>query len=142
MKIQLGTKPVTRKDMEDLRAILIDLRAKLGSLINRIPLTVPQGQLTMMAIPDSPTTVSMASKPAKCDLSNGGPGCHEQFHNPVLPAFHKWARILLSLFVDKVRALHPPLLLSRELTVQVFCVAYQPFLKNAKSRIWPAARQG
>jgi hypothetical protein len=24
---------------------------------------------------------------------------------------------------------------------QAFCVAYQPFLKNARSRIWPAARQ-
>jgi hypothetical protein len=42
----------------------------------------------------------------------------------VLAAFHKWARIVMSLFVHKA-----------------FCIAYQPFLKNAKSKIWPAARQ-
>ncbi|KAL1959477.1 hypothetical protein VTO42DRAFT_1922 [Malbranchea cinnamomea] len=115
LKIQLGTKPVTRKDMEDLRSILIDLQAKLHALVDRIPIPKPQelsgrGQTTYPGL--------------KPDMSNGGPGCLEQYHTPVLAAFHKWVRIVLSLFVDKA-----------------FCVAYQPFLKNAKSKIWPAARQ-
>lgn len=125
MKIQLGTKPVTGRDMEELRSILVDLQFQLNSLINRIPLaqhpnsfkttspgkssrTAPQGRIEQGLLPD-----------------DGPGGCSEQYHTPVLVAFHKWARILLSLFLDKA-----------------FCVAYQPFLKNARSRIWPTARQG
>ncbi|KAI2008618.1 hypothetical protein LOZ39_005584 [Ophidiomyces ophidiicola] len=120
LRIQLGTKPVTRKDMEDLRSILMDLQADLRGLVDRIPIPkVDAGQPDPKYPP-----ASAGNKSIKADLPNGGPGCHEQYHTSVLAAFHKWARILLSLFVDKA-----------------FCVAYQPFLKNAKSKIWPAARQ-
>ncbi|GAB1199264.1 hypothetical protein APSETT444_008610 [Aspergillus pseudonomiae] len=73
LKIQLGTKPVTRRDMEELRSILLDLQLKLNSIIDRIP-----------------------------EIEN--------YQRPFL-TYRK-----------------------------AFCVAYQPFLKNAKSRIWPAAR--
>ncbi|RAL05507.1 putative C6 transcription factor [Aspergillus ibericus CBS 121593] len=122
MKIQLGTKPVTRRDMEELRSILVDLQYKLNSIINRIPeaksLDTPSVSSTRSWSLSSPTEVHT-------ELPADGPnGCSEQYHSPVLVSFHKWARILLSLFIDKA-----------------FCVAYQPFLKNAKSRIWPAARQ-
>lgn len=135
LRIQLGTKPITRRDMEELRNILVSLQAELRAIIDRIPMSpIPRppggdylaenpGKVLYNRPPSS--VVSTASTPAKCDLANGGPGCLEQFHNPVLPAFHKWARILLLLYVDKA-----------------FCVAYQPFLKNAKSQIWPAARHG
>ncbi|KAK2751104.1 hypothetical protein FQN57_000179 [Myotisia sp. PD_48] len=116
LKIQLGTKPVTRKDMQDLKTILVDLQSKLHALVDRIP--VPKA--TKSRVDGSPD-INRSLQP---DLPNGGPGCGEQYHTPVLAAFHKWARILLSLFVHKA-----------------FCVAYQPFLKNAKSQIWPAARQ-
>ncbi|KAK2810520.1 hypothetical protein FQN49_008533, partial [Arthroderma sp. PD_2] len=112
LKIQLGTRPVTRKDMEDLKSVLVDLQSKLHALVDRI------------ANPKRPSTNADGNRPIKADLANGGPGCGEQYHTPVLTAFHKWAKILLSLFVHKA-----------------FCVAYQPFLKNAKSKIWPAARQ-
>ncbi|KAI5301052.1 hypothetical protein KEM55_002815 [Ascosphaera atra] len=136
LRIQLGTKPITRSDMEELRNILVNLQSELRRLVDRIPISpvprpLPGGDyLTenprkMLYNRPPASVVSTASTPSKCDLANGGPGCLEQFHNPVLPAFHKWARILLLLFVDKA-----------------FCVAYQPFLKNAKSQVWPAARQG
>jgi hypothetical protein len=116
MRIQLGTKPVTGRDMEELRSILLDLQFQLNSVVNRIPLAQHPNS---MRSPNTPQGHSGM-------LPGDGPGgCAEQYHTPVLVAFHKWARILLSLFVDKA-----------------FCVAYQPFLKNAKSRIWPAARQG
>ncbi|WEW54600.1 hypothetical protein PRK78_000020 [Emydomyces testavorans] len=121
LRIQLGTKPVTRKDMEDLRSILMDLQAKLHALVDRIP--VPKIDPNTSSVGHSSSLVGPTT--VRPDLPNGGPGCHEQYHTSVLAAFHKWARILLSLFVDK----------------QAFCVAYQPFLKNAKSKIWPAARQ-
>ncbi|KAL4891598.1 hypothetical protein BDV59DRAFT_66255 [Aspergillus ambiguus] len=125
LKIQLGTKPVTRRDMEELRSILLDLQLKLNSIIDRIPEGKHQG-----ASPDpSNRSLSDARSPPDTQTSStelpgeGQSGCSEQYHTPVLISFHKWARILLSLFIDKA-----------------YCVAYQPFLKNAKSRIWPAAR--
>ncbi|OGM49263.1 C6 transcription factor [Aspergillus bombycis] len=125
LKIQLGTKPVTRRDMEELRSILLDLQLKLNSIIDRIP-EIANYQLSSSA---NNRSLSFSVSPVEMrtsdlELPGEGPGrCTEQYHSPVLVSFHKWARILLSLFIDKA-----------------FCVAYQPFLKNAKSRIWPAAR--
>ncbi|KAJ5970124.1 uncharacterized protein N7479_000042 [Penicillium vulpinum] len=124
LKIQLGTKPVTGQDMEELRSILLDLQLKLNSIINRIP----EGQDI-----DNPSTAGRVLSTSKSpgggssDMElpgEGSTGCPEQYHSPVLVCFHKWAKIILSLYIDKA-----------------FCVAYQPFLKNARSRIWPAARQ-
>ncbi|KAJ6111247.1 hypothetical protein N7486_003482 [Penicillium sp. IBT 16267x] len=125
LRIQLGTKPVTRRDMEELRAILLDLQMKLNSIINRIPEN-HSGETSGAA----GRALSMSKSPVEVqstetELPGEGPnGCTEQYHSPVLVSYHKWARILLSLYIDKA-----------------FCVAYQPFLKNARSRIWPAARQ-
>ncbi|KAE8355963.1 fungal-specific transcription factor domain-containing protein [Aspergillus coremiiformis] len=125
LKIQLGTKPVTRRDMEELRSILLDLQLKLNSIINRIPEidnngVPPIANDGLLSFPVSPVEM----RTSDIELPGEGPsGCAEQYHSSVLISFHKWARILLSLFIDKA-----------------FCVAYQPFLKNAKSRIWPAAR--
>ncbi|OQD68293.1 hypothetical protein PENPOL_c003G08220 [Penicillium polonicum] len=124
LKIQLGIKPLTRQDMEELRSILLDLQLKLNSIINRIPegkdvdnLSTPGRAFSMSKSPDG--------RSSDTELPGEGPtGCPEQYHSPVLVCFHKWAKIILSLYIDKA-----------------FCVAYQPFLKNARSRIWPAARQ-
>ncbi|KAJ5578774.1 transcriptional regulator family: Fungal Specific TF [Penicillium hispanicum] len=126
LKIQLGTKPVTRSDMEELRSILLDLQLKLHSIVNRIP----ESPLTGTNTTSSGRALSMSSSPVESRSTEtelpgeGAHGCSEQYHTPVLVSFHKWARIILSLYIDKA-----------------FCVAYQPFLKNARSRIWPAARQ-
>ncbi|OOQ86441.1 Zn(II)2Cys6 transcription factor [Penicillium brasilianum] len=126
LKIQLGTKPVTRSDMEELRTILLDLQLKLNSIVNRIP----EGLSTGSPSVSSGRALSMSKSPVEArstetELPGEGPnGCPEQYHTAVLVSFHKWARIILSLYIDKA-----------------FCVAYQPFLKNARSRIWPAARQ-
>lgn len=111
--------------MEEFKSILLDLQLKLGSIINRIPdvgsLDTPASRRSMSFSSRSP----VETRSSDTELPGEGPnGCPEQYHSPVLVAFHKWARILLSLFIDKA-----------------YCVAYQPFLKNAKSRIWPAARQ-
>ncbi|KAK2762312.1 hypothetical protein FQN54_001322 [Arachnomyces sp. PD_36] len=139
LKIQLGTRQVTRKDMEDLRAILVELQSKLYDIVDRIPPGEPSTpvmfpslsdpgeceNLTLSLSPQSDIPEEPKTPPLK--LPAGGPGgCYEQYHsNRILIAFHKWSRILLLLFIHKA-----------------FCVAYQPFLKNAKSKIWPSARQG
>ncbi|KAL2795097.1 fungal-specific transcription factor domain-containing protein [Aspergillus keveii] len=126
MRIQLGTKPVTRRDMEELRSILVDLQGQLNSITERIP----QARQTDVSSNASNRSWSFSRSPTESlniDTTLPGdaaPTCTEQYHTPVLVNFHKWARIILGLYADKA-----------------FCVAYQPFLKNAKSRIWPAARQ-
>lgn len=107
LKIQLGTKPLTRRHMEELRSILVDLQLKLNSIVNRIP----EGQN-----PDDPVArraSSVSKSPVEApssdtELPGEGPtGCTEQYHTPVLVSFHKWARIILSLFIDKVSHLVP-----------------------------------
>ncbi|CAI7638521.1 unnamed protein product [Penicillium manginii] len=126
LRIQLGTKPVTRQDMEELKTILMDLQLKLNSIVGRIP----ESHITDRTSVSTGRALSMSKSPVEShsgesELPGEGPnGCPEQYHSAVLVSFHKWARIILSLYIDKA-----------------FCVAYQPFLKNARSRIWPAARQ-
>lgn len=110
--------------MEELRSILLDLQLKLNSIVNRIP----EGKNPENVSAERDLSMSKSpveSQSTDTELPGDGPnGCPEQYHSQVLVSFHKWARIVLSLFIDKA-----------------FCVAYQPFLKNARSRIWPAARQ-
>ncbi|KAJ5779935.1 transcriptional regulator family: Fungal Specific TF [Penicillium paradoxum] len=125
LKIQLGTKPLTRQDMEELRSILLDLQLKLNSIINRIPEAKHVDNLSTAGHAFYMSESSTDGRSSGPDLpGEGSTGCSEQYHSPVLVCFHKWAKIILSLYIDKA-----------------FCVAYQPFLKNARSRIWPAARQ-
>lgn len=86
--------------MEELHSVLHDLQAKLNSIVNRIP--------------ESKTTISPSeSKGPACSTSSELPGegcsCSEQYHSPVLAAFYKWARINLSLFIDKVSHFIPNL---------------------------------
>jgi hypothetical protein len=99
--------------MEDLRTILVDLQIKLNSIVNRIPLAqhprTPTHQSTFGQSPPSEPAQSASFVSPNPGL-NGSTlpgdlspdGCSEQYHSPVLIAFHKWARILLSLFIDKV----------------------------------------
>lgn len=104
MRIQLGTKPVTRQDMEELRCILLDLQVQLNSIIDRIPepkaYDLPSNSNRSWSVSSrSPAEV----RTSDTELPGDGPtGCSEQYHTPVLVAFHKWAKILLSLFIDKV----------------------------------------
>ena len=127
--------------MEELRSILLDLQLQLNSIVNRIPDVM---SLETTSVSDDSLSYSSRSpvevRTTDTELPGEGPNrCPEQYHSPVLVAFHKWARILLSLFIDKVSYLHLPSEIKP--TSKAFCVAYQPFLKNAKSRIWPSARQ-
>lgn len=88
--------------MEELRSILLDLQLKLNSIINRIPegkdvdsLSTPGRAFSMSKSPDGHSSDT--------ELPGEGPtGCPEQYHSPVLVCFHKWARIILSLYIDKV----------------------------------------
>lgn len=104
LRIQLGTKPVTRMDMEDLRAILLDLQLQLNSIIRRIPEGNPEhtsgavGRAQSMSKSPVDTHFNAEEYPGE-----GLNGCAEQYHSPVLVSFHKWAKIILGLYIDKVR---------------------------------------
>ena len=81
--------------MLELRSVLHDLQVKLNSIINRIPETTAIERTTV-----SPKRVFHSTE---AELPIEGPsGCPEQYHSAVLVAFHKWAKIILSLFIDKV----------------------------------------
>lgn len=90
--------------MEELRAILLDLQLKLKSIVDRIP----EGTATDNASTSSGRALSMARSPAEAwSTENEVPGegingCPEQYHSPVHSSFHKWARIILLLYIDKV----------------------------------------
>ena len=102
LKIQLGTKPLTRRDMEDLRAIILDLQLQLNAIINRISDTRDSDTSSNRSLSFSSRS-PVEVRTSETELPGEGPtGCAEQYHSPVLIAFHKWARILLSLFIDKV----------------------------------------
>lgn len=88
--------------MEELRSILLELQLKLNSIVNRIP----EGRNLDDLATERASSVSKSPVEARSsdtELPGEGPtGCPEQYHTPVLVSFHKWARIILTLFIDKV----------------------------------------
>lgn len=81
--------------MVELRSVLHDLQVKLNSIISRIP------EATATENPTASSKRAPHSPAAELPIE-GPSGCSEQYHSVVLVAFHKWARIILSLFIDKV----------------------------------------
>lgn len=90
--------------MEELRTILLDLQLKLNSIVNRIPEGLPTGSSPV----STGRALSMSKSPVEARATEtelpgeGSNGCPEQYHTAVLVSFHKWARIILSLYIDKV----------------------------------------
>lgn len=104
MRIQLGTKPLTRRHMEELRSILVDLQVQLNSIVERIP-EATQIDISSNASNRSWSFSRSPTEALSVDLTLPGdaaPTCVEQYHTPVLASFHKWARIILRLYADKV----------------------------------------
>lgn len=90
--------------MEELRTILLELQSKLNSIVDRIP----TGNNDDQSLDSKGRALSMSKSPVEArssdaELPGEGPkGCSEQYHTPVLVSFHKWARIILGLYCDKV----------------------------------------
>lgn len=82
--------------MVELRSVLHDLQVKLNSIISRIPEATTTTEKSTASSKRAPHS-TVAELPIE-----GPSGCSEQYHSVVLVAFHKWARIILSLFIDKV----------------------------------------
>ncbi|KAL2387278.1 hypothetical protein RJZ90_000016 [Blastomyces dermatitidis] len=81
LKIQLGTKPVTRRDMESLRTILIDLQSKLQAIVDRIPVSkcANPGSRDGHSYHSTPScTSSTAMDSGDSTTAEVGPSCLEQ----------------------------------------------------------------
>ena len=138
LTIQLRTNPMTRKDMEEVRQILIQIDQDLNVTIQRIPTKgIPElgfspnldceGEYLIQdhqpAITKPPTKGDLRpfiGMTPKDGLNSGS----IQYHWNTLASLHKWGRIGLSMLIDKAH-----------------CVFYQPFLKNFNSKLWSASRQ-
>ena len=137
LKIHLGTKPITKGDMQDMRTILHEVDRDLNEIIERIPSKgIPEMGFTPDPTSKDPnpsfdTDPELTKPPTEEELrpfSGMAPeeGLTEgtiRYHWNSLISMHKWARIVLSMLIDKA-----------------YCVFYAPFLKNARSKFWPAAR--
>jgi Fungal specific transcription factor domain len=138
LKMHLGTKRITREHMLVMRKILGSVDRNINAAIRRIP---TKGIPELGFEPDkdehghslvSDYDTRHANPPGEDDIKpfidmtpREGLDDHTvRYHWNTLAAFHKFARIVLSLLVDKL-----------------YCVSFMPLLKNAKSKFWACARQ-
>ncbi|KAK5561803.1 hypothetical protein LTR46_000608 [Exophiala xenobiotica] len=137
--VHLGTKMLTHADMQEMKRVMSDAGGQIDEIITQIP---AKGLPELAFVPDGPgrghqqytlDCDSVMSSPVtdkdvayyKTYVSNEDLASPlTRYHRQKLAAFNKWARITLSMLKDKIS-----------------CVAYAPFLKNAKSKLWSAGRQ-
>ncbi|KAI1620328.1 hypothetical protein EDD37DRAFT_174453 [Exophiala viscosa] len=132
----LGTKMLTNRDMQEIKRVIADASDQLDEIIKMIP---AKGLPELGFVPDAPSRtitndcdVAMSSPLTPNELAYYKTFVSEadlvsplaRYHKQKLAAFNKWARISLSMMKDKLHV-----------------VAYAPFLKNAKSKLWTMGRQ-
>ncbi|ETN42588.1 uncharacterized protein HMPREF1541_01745 [Cyphellophora europaea CBS 101466] len=137
VSLHMRTRPVNKIDLLEMNQIISATETEVRDVINSIPTKgVPEFGFT----PDVSTT--RLTPPTDCDPMLEGPLLESEitfwtgimtedlptplgrFHRQRLAAFHKWARIFLSMMCDKLH-----------------CIAYAPFLKNLRSKLWDGGRQ-
>ncbi|KAI9730269.1 MAG: hypothetical protein M1834_006033 [Cirrosporium novae-zelandiae] len=137
VEILLGAKPIHKKDLERMREYVWESERILNETLKRIPDV--EADLSELCPSPNQDGGSMydanfeKGRPATKDEFDPFKGClpldgltdqHLRYHKNAIIAFYKWAKIWLSLLIDKT-----------------YCVAYAPFLKNARSKLWENARQ-
>jgi len=135
LKANMRAEPMTMDELKDLRQLLARTSKEVHAIINRIPCRgVPELDFTPEvdgAAADSDHLDSMGSPVTEHEIGcflrehsnlNGLAGVTTH-HRTTTIAFHKWARVTLSMLVDRLD-----------------CISYAPFLRNSKSRMWAVAR--
>jgi hypothetical protein len=132
----MRTRPVNKEDLREMNEIISATEAEVRDVINSIP---TKGVPEMGFTPDGnggrqiPSDYDASLEHAPTDqevtfwtgiLTSDLPPAQARFHRQRLAAFHRWARIYLSMMCDKMH-----------------CIAYAPFLKNLKSKLWAGGRQ-
>ncbi|EXJ87417.1 hypothetical protein A1O3_04377 [Capronia epimyces CBS 606.96] len=134
----LGTKMLTNTDMQEMKRVIQESGDEVDAIIKLIP---ARGLPELGFVPDGAKDNSQRA--LDCDPSMANPVSTNEttyyktysgdeavsaplarYHRQKLTAYNKWARISLSMLKDKIA-----------------CVAYAPFLKNAKSKLWSVGRQ-
>ena len=136
--IHLETKKLRNEDVNEMKRIMTEAEFHVNDIINSIP---SKGLPEMGFSPN--VSRDTHSRPSDCDILMSSPltsndiafykTSPEQidiswpltnFHRQRQLAYNKWARISLSILMDKIH-----------------CVVYAPFLKNTKSKLWGVGRQ-
>lgn len=112
LRIRLGTQRITRKEIDEVKCILSDVKQNVEEILARIPAEELSEGLKPAPCDSGghPTSgdndMSMAATPT---LENLNPSARflknkldGQYHKRCLVAFHRWAREFLSLIVEKV----------------------------------------
>ena len=135
LKANMRARPMTMDELKEVRKALAKTSKEVNKIITRIPIRgVPEmdfapqthgsvvdlDHLNSMAetVTDQEINWFLRETHDHCDI--GGLSKH---HKAATTAFHKWARITLSMMIDRLD-----------------CISYAPFLKNSKSRLWAVAR--
>ena len=138
VNMHMSTKLVDKEGLQRINKNINDAEVVVRDTIRRLP---TKGVPELGFVPDASALSNWPH--LECDPCFGGPlteaeyayyfGLPErpnmppklaQYHRQKLCAFNKWARISLSAMCDKM-----------------YCVAYAPFLKNARSKVWTTGRQ-
>lgn len=131
----MRAQPMTMDELKKLRLSLLRTSNEVNKIITSIPTRgVPELDfmpLTKATITGSDHLECMADSITDDEIKMFLRETSEKNVSPTLlvlhrattAAFHRWARIMLSMLLDRLD-----------------CVSYAPFLKNSKSRLWAVAR--
>ncbi|OAL20367.1 hypothetical protein AYO22_08861 [Fonsecaea multimorphosa] len=136
--LHLETKRLTNGDVQEMKRIMGEAADQVNAIIKSIPSKgVPEmgffPDITREAQQRALDTDVLMSSPItsndiayyKTSVNNTDPSWPlAAYYRQKQAAYNKWARIHLSMLIDKVH-----------------CVAYAPFLKNTKSKLWDMGRQ-
>ncbi|OAP64322.1 hypothetical protein AYL99_00294 [Fonsecaea erecta] len=138
VSLHLETKRLTNGDMQEMKSIMTEAAVQVNAILRSIP---SKGLPEMGFIPDmtreiqqrvADTDVLMSSPITSNDVAfyktpankNDSSWPLAAYYRQKQTAYNKWARIHLSMLIDKLH-----------------CVSYAPFLKNTKSKLWDMGRQ-
>ncbi|KAJ4524242.1 hypothetical protein HRR83_002362 [Exophiala dermatitidis] len=137
VSIHLRPRMLTNADMHEMKRIMEEAGDEISAVIKLIP---AKGLPELGFIPHGPARMEVQAldcdqmmadpinlaEPAYFNVRAADelPSPLKRCYRPKLAAFNKWARISLSLLKDRL-----------------YCVAYAPFLKNGKSKLWDVGRQ-
>ena len=127
IQIQLGVNSIGPKEFKAMRDLIRpveeDFRKRLKRILNpNIPSENIYG--TFESTEAAPVSESLL-RPWKGIFPEEGLNPERlEYHRKTLVVYHKWARIMLTLLIDKA-----------------YCLLYQPFVKNSMSKAWDHLRQ-
>lgn len=134
LKANMSASPMTMDELKQVRQSMQQVGDEVRKIINRIqtrgipehdfvPPTTQSSEVDHLDAMGEPVTSDEINYFLREESAVKGTTPITKHHRTVTIAFHKWARIMLSMSLDRLD-----------------CISYAPFLKNSKSRLWSVAR--